>query len=127
MCYDLSFIEIKDVRSKSEKNIVRPSLHSTTSDGNEQLTCLRPQFDWFQLVEKKMSKLICLIVLTASVATGNELKEKMTAAGIFDDLKLSTAGTDIDPLVVKFDGKELVPGQQFSMDQVKICFQDTFK
>ncbi len=71
-----------------------------------------------------MSKLICLIVLTASVATGNELKEKMTAAGIFDDLKLSTAGTDIDPLVVKFDGKELVLGQQFSMDQVNICFQD---
>ncbi len=65
-----------------------------------------------------MSKFICLIILTASVVTGNELREKMSAAGIFDDLKLSTAGTNIDPLVVKFDGKDLVPGQQFSMDQV---------
>ena len=69
-----------------------------------------------------MSKLICLIILTASVATGNELKVKMSAAGIFDDLKLSLAGTDIDPLVVRFDGKDIVPGQQFSMDQVNNVF-----
>jgi len=67
-----------------------------------------------------MSKIIFSFVLIVSSVFANELQEKMTSAEIFKDLKISTLDKDIDPLVVKFGEDVLIPGTQFSKNQVII-------
>jgi hypothetical protein len=64
------------------------------------------------------SETFLALAAIACGVSGNELSQRMTAAEIFQDLKISGSGQDLDLLRVSFGGSDLLPGSQFSKDQV---------